>query len=197
MKSAATIFCTAVLVLGAGVANAGSNWIGFSGGTGFPTGDYGDVASTGWHLGVSGTHMMDSQWGLGADVAYHSWSGSKDFDTFAETTFGPGSEFKWTGVQATGHAVMGFPTQGSVKPYAKVGLGLYNMNLKLSSPSGDDNTSKSKLGFNLGGGVNFASQGNMRWGVAGAYHIVPTKDDLGSDVDFFTLGANVMWGVSK
>ena len=53
-----------------------------------------------------------------------------------------------------------------------------------------------KLGFNIGGGMDFRGSGNMRWGLAGAYHIVPAKDDLGADVNFFSLGVNLMWGLT-
>lgn len=195
MKSMTVTLGAALLVLMAGTANAGSDWIGFSGGAGIPTGDYGNAANTGWQLGATGTHMLNSQWGIGADVAYHAWSGSNDLNAAAETLFGPGSEYKWSAVQATAHATMAFPTQGNAKPYMQAGLGLYELSLKLSSPSGDNNTSKSKFGFNLGGGMDFLTSHNMRWGIAANYHIVPAQNDLGSDLNFFTLGANVVWGV--
>ena len=89
---------------------------------------------------------------------------------------------------------MAIPTQSNVKPYAKVGMGLYNVDLKLNSPSGDASQSKSKLGFNVGGGVNFPTKSNMTWGLSGAYHMVQAKDDLGSDVNFFQVGVDVLWG---
>ena len=197
MKFKAMILSVALLAFGVGAANAGSNWVGFSGGAGIPTGDYGDAAATGWHLGVTGTHMVNDQWGFGADLGYHAWGGSPDLNAAAETLFGPGSEFSFSAIQASGHAVMNFPTQSNVKPYAKVGLGLYNIAEKLTSPSGDDNTSKSKFGLNFGGGMDFAGSGNMRWGLNGAYHLVPAKDDFGADISFFSLGVNMMWGMSQ
>jgi opacity protein-like surface antigen len=193
MKFKAAVLGVALTALSVGAANAGSNWIGFSGGAGFPTGDYGDAASTGWHLGATGTHMVNDQWGIGGDLAYHAWGASDQL----KVALGPGSEFSWSAIQASAHGVMLFPTQSNVKPYAQVGLGLYNLAAKLTSPSGDTNTSKSKLGFNLGGGMDFASSGNMRWGVNGAYHIISAKDDFGSDVNFFSLGVNLMWGLSQ
>ena len=196
MKSKALILGVALLVLGVGAANAGTNWIGFSGGAGIPTGDYGDAATTGWHIGATGTHMVNDQWGLGGDIGYHAWAGSSSANAAAELLFGAGSEFSWSAFQASGHAVMMFPTQSNVKPYANVGLGIYDIALKLTTPTGDDNTSKTKLGFNFGGGMNFVGSGNQRWGMDAAYHIVPAQDDLGTDINFFTLGVNLMWGLT-
>lgn len=197
MKFKAAVLGAALMASSVGAAHAGSNWIGFSGGAGIPTGDYGDAAATGWHLGATGTHMVNDQLGIGGDLAYHAWGGSSQLNAAMEAGFGPGSEFSWSAIQAGAHGVMLFPTQTNVKPYAQIGLGLYNLTGKLSSPAGDDNTSKSKLGFNLGGGMDFASSGNMRWGVNGAYHVISAKDDFGADVNFFSLGVNLMWGLSQ
>lgn len=196
MKFKAAVLGVALMAATVSAAHAGSNWIGFSGGAGIPTGDYGDAAATGWHLGATGTHMVNDTWGIGADLAYHAWGGSDDLNAAMEAAFGPGSEISWSAIQADVHGTMMFPTQSNVKPYAQVGLGLYNVSAKLSSPSGDDDTSKSKLGFNLGGGMNFSNTGNMRWGVGAGYHIIPAEDDLGSDVNFFSVGVNMLWGLN-
>jgi len=197
MKFKAVVLGVAISALSVGAAHAGSNWVGFTGGAGIPTGDYGDAASTGWHLGATGTHMMNDAWGIGADLAYHAWSGSDDLNAALEATFGPGSEFSWSAIQADVHGVMMIPTQSNVKPYAQVGVGVYNLTGKMTTPSGDADDSKAKLGFNVGGGMDFAGSGNSRWGVSGAYHIVPAEDDFGSDVNFFTVGANFKWGLSS
>jgi hypothetical protein len=194
MMRKAAILGVAMLAMVAGTANAGSNVFGVTGGLGIPTGDYGDAAGNGWHIGGTGTHMLNDTWGIGADVAYHAWGGSDDANAAAEVLAGPGSEFKWSAVQTTGHAVMAIPTQGNAKPYAKVGAGLYNMGLKLDSPSGNVSVSQSVFGFNVGGGVNFLTHSSMRWGVNGAYHIVQAKEDMGSDVNFFQVGVDVLWG---
>ena len=196
MKFKAAVLGVALTTMCVGAADAGSNWIGFSGGAGFPTGDYGDAAATGWHLGATGTHMMNDQWGIGGDLAYHAWGESDQLKAATEAAFGPGSKVSWSAIQADVHGTMMFPTRSDAKPYAQVGLGLYDVAAKLTSPSGNDDTSKSKLGFNIGGGMDFRGSGNMRWGLAGAYHIVPAKDDLGADVNFFSLGVNLMLGLT-
>ena len=188
------VLSAALLVFVAGAAHASGNWLGVTGGAGVPTGDYGDVASMGWQFGVVGVHMVDEQFGIGADLGYHMWNGSDDANAAAELAFGPGSEIKWSAVQGTAHAIYAIPTQGTVSPYLRGGLGLYNVTSKLETTGSDVSDSQSKFGFNLGAGMNFASTGKARWGLVGQYHIVPVE---GSSVDFMTLGVNVMWGVGN
>ena len=195
MKSKLAVLCAALLTLSVGSANAASTWIGLNGGAGVPTGDYGDAASTGFHFGGTATFMMNSQWGMGADLGYHMWNGSDDANAAAELLFGSGSEFKWSALQATAHVMLNIPTQGNVAPYLRGGFGLYNVGLKLDSPSGDADDTESKVGFNLGAGMNFLTSSTMKWGINGQYHLVPT--DLDSDVNFLTLGVNVLWGVGS
>ena len=196
MKRISVLFGMAALVACASVANAQNNWIGVTGGAGMPTGNYSDAAATGWQLGATGTHMLDKQWGIGADVAYHGWGGSDAANAAAVAAFGPGSDINWHALQLTGHALMSFPTKSDMKPYVSAGAGLYDVSSKLSSPTGDATASKNEFGFNVGAGMdmNASKKGNMKWGVAGNYHIVPASSDLGSDVDFFTLAVNVLWG---
>lgn len=196
MKFKSVVLSAALLVFGVGAANASSTWLGVNGGAGFPTGDYSDAAATGFQFGVTGTRMVNDQWGIGGDVAYHMWNGSEDMNDAAELAFGPGSETKWNALQATAHVVMNIPTQGNVAPYLKGGLGIYNIGFKLESPSGDVDDSESKFGFNFGVGMNFASSSNMKWGISGAYHIVPV-DEMSSDVNFASFGVNVLWGVGN
>lgn len=197
MKFKSVVLSAALLTFSVGAANASSTWLGVHGGAGVPTGDYGDAAATGWQFGVTGTRMVNDQWGFGADLGYHMWGGSDDLNASAEALFGPGSEYSWTALQATGHVVVSIPTQGSVNPYVRGGLGIYNLGLKLESPSGDDDASESKFGFNFGAGMNFASSSNMRWGVSGQFHMIPAEEDLGANVNFASLGVNVMWGVGN
>jgi len=197
MRFRAVVLGAALLMLGAGAANAGSNYVGMTGGAGFPTGDYGDAAATGWNIGATGTHYVNEMWGFGADLCYHGWGGSEDANDAAELAFGPGSEFSFTALQATAHATMNFQSSGNVRPYAKFGLGMYNIGMKLESPSGDADDSQSKFGFNVGAGMNFLSSSNMRWGVAGSYHIIPAEDDFGTDLNFMQVGVNVMWGMGN
>jgi opacity protein-like surface antigen len=184
----------ATLCMFAGSAYAGNTWFGATGGLGFPTGDYGDVAATGWNIGATGTHMVNDNWGFGGDLGMHRWGGSDELNDSVELAFGPGSEWNWSAIQATGHAMYRFPTTGSARPFVRAGLGIYSLSAKLETPSGDDSDSQSEVGFNIGGGMNFLTQGNMMWGFDGTYHIVNTD---GSDVNNFNLGLHVMWRTGR
>ncbi len=196
MKLKAAVLGVALAALGAHAAHAGTNWIGVSGGPGFPTGDYADAVATGWHLGATGTHLFDDRWGIGGDLGYNAWGSSEQAKALAEASFGPGSNISWNAIQADVHGTFLLPTRGNLKPYAQAGVGFYAVSSNLSTPAGDDVNSKTKLGFNVGGGMDIARSGNARWGVSGAYHTISARDDFGADVSFFTLGVNLMWGFS-
>jgi opacity protein-like surface antigen len=193
MQFKSAILGVALLAFCAGAANAtsGSNWLGINVGAGLPSGNFGDAASTGWNLGVTGTHMLNEQWGVGGDVGYHMWGASDAL----KASLAPGDKFNWSAIQATGHAMLRMPTSGNVKPYAQVGVGLYNLQGSLSSSSGDVSQSKSKFGYNIGAGADLMASGNMKWGVSGAYHMIPAKADFGSDVNEFSFGVNMQWGL--
>ena len=200
MKLKSAILAMTLLAMGAGAANAGQWYIGGTGGAGIPTGDYSNAAATGWNAAATVTNVLNDQWGIGADLGYHSWNASKDAQDALELALGAGTKAKTSAVQATAHAMYRFPTTSNAKPYAQVGAGLYNLAAEISdSPTASANTSNSwsKLGFNVGAGMNFATSSNMMWGMNGTYHIIPAKNDFGSDVNMFTVGLNVMWGVSN
>lgn len=197
MKFKAFILGVSLLVIGAGAAYAQGAWLGVTAGAGIPTGNYGDAAATGWNAGATGTVMLNDRWGIGGDLGYHSWGGSDALNAATATAFGAGSEFKWSAIQATGHTMLRIPTAGMVKPYAQVGLGLYDIKGKVSSPSGDTESSKSKVGFNFGGGIQIPTGSNRMWGVSATYHVISAEKDFGSNVNAFTLGVNMMWGVGR
>jgi opacity protein-like surface antigen len=190
MKLKSAILAVSLLAFGAGAAHAGPWTLGLNAGAGMPNGDFGDAASTGWNAGVSATNMVSGNWGIGADLGYHSWGASDDL----KAALAPGESFSFSAIQATGHAMYNFPTQGNAKPYVKFGVGMYNLGAKFESPSGNADDSNSDLGFNFGAGMNFATQGNMSWGLGGAYHVI--KDDP-SNANVVTFGLNLNFGMSK
>src|SRR5262245_17265112 len=195
MKFKSAILAVALVAGSAVGASAnGTFCFGPMAGASLPMGDYGDAASTGWNAGGTCSYNMTSGWGVGADLGYHSWSGSDELNQAAELAFGTGSEIKWTAIQITPNVSYHFPTAGSVKPYAKFGVGMYDVKAKLSSPSGDSDASKSKMGFNFGGGMDFSSHGNMTWGVDTAYHIISASDDFGTDINNVTFGLHMTFG---
>jgi len=185
----------AMSAVGASASSSGTFCIGPTAGMSLPTGNYGDAASTGWHGGVTCDYNMNNGWGFGADLAYHSWSGSDALNAAAEAAFGTGSKIDWTAIQLTPQASYHFRTNSSVKPYAMAGVGLYDLKSKLTSPSGNTDASKSKVGFNFGGGMDFATHGSTTWGLDTAYHIISTSSDFGTDVNNFTVGLHMNFGM--
>lgn len=192
MKLKPAVLAVSLLAFAANAANAGSWSFGLNGGAGMPTGDFGNLAGTGWNIGVTTTSMVNEKWGFGADLGYHSWGASDDI----EALLGPGESYSLRGIQATGHAVLRVPTNGNITPYFKVGTGLYNLAEKLEDASGDLSNSESRFGFNFGAGMLFSTQGNMTWGFNGTYHIAPA-DNNGIDADVFTVGLNMNWGMGN
>jgi opacity protein-like surface antigen len=132
------------------------------------------------------------------DLAYHGWSGSDDYNTawdaFNSTT---GSETSWTGLQATGCAILAMQTEGSIDPWFKAGAGVYNIALKLESPVLNDDDSESKFGFNLGVGFDYRNSPSFGVGVDAAWHMISAEDDLGSDISMFTAGVHWTWSSAK
>jgi opacity protein-like surface antigen len=198
MKFKSAIIAVALVAGSAVGASAnGTFCFGPTAGASLPMGDYGDAASTGWNAGANCTYRMNGGWGIGGDLAYHSWSGSDELNQAAELAFGTGSEISWSAVQITPNVSYHFPTASSVKPYAKAGVGMYSLKSKLTSPSGNDDVSKSKMGFNFGGGMDFSTSSSMTWGIDTAYHVISASDDFGTDINNVTFGIHMTFGGNK
>src|SRR6266568_4397795 len=81
--------------------SSGTWTFGINGGGSFPTGDYKDLANTGWNIGGQGDYWINSMWGVGVDVAYHASKASDDLNAaiVSDPAFGTGSEAKWSTIQ--------------------------------------------------------------------------------------------------
>ena len=149
------------------------NWtFGLQGGASMPTGDYGDVAATGWNFGGQADYWMNSQWGFGADAAYHANSASDAVKT-ALAVSDPGAEMKFSTIQIGAHATYMIPTQGgNMFPYLQAGAGNYNLKTKIEGGVAPGDASESKFGFNMGAGVDFRATPTVNLGVNGTYHYI-------------------------
>ena len=158
-------------------SSTSGNWtFGLQGGGSMPTGDYGNVAKTGWNFGGQADYWMNSQWGFGADAAYHANNASDDENAalVADPTFGPGSEEKFSIIQYGVHATYLIPMQGQVAPYLQGGVAGYNIKDKITGGLAPGDVSSNKVGFNIGGGVDFHATSSVNLGVGGTYHYVST-----------------------
>ena len=198
MKFKAAILAVGLVAMTAcgASANSGTFCIGPTAGASLPMGSYGDAANTGWHAGATCDYNMNNGWGFGMTGAYHSWGVSD-----AINPSGSGVSANWSAIQVTPEASYHFRTSGSVKPYAKAGIGLYDVKFSASSGGISASESKSQMGYNFGGGLDFASHGTTTWGIDTAYHIVPVSSSsdistVTSNANTVTLGMHMQFGLS-
>lgn len=179
------VLSIACLAFAAGVSRAETNWVGLNGGVAVPMGDFGDVADRGFNVGASGTWMLAPAWGVGVDVGYYMWGG-KDVPA--------GLDLNFNAVQATGHFLFMAPSESTVKPWLKAGIGMYNFSGKLEGggPGIDFDASESNMGFNVGGGINLKSSPTMSYGLGAGYHMIQTE---GETTDMVTVNLNLMFGM--
>lgn len=181
------VLSIACLAFAAGAARAETNWVGLHGGAALPTGDFGDFASTGFDIGASGTWMFQPTWGVGVDVGYFMWGGKDE---------PAGVDASANAIQATGHFLFMVPSESTMKPWLKAGVGIYNIGGKVegAGPGFDFDDSEANFGFNIGGGVNLSNSPTMSYGIGAAFHSV-AEGDLFDNTQFITINLNVMFGV--
>jgi outer membrane protein with beta-barrel domain len=175
-------------------AARGETWIGFQLGASAPTGDFTQTVRTRFEGGVSGTYMASKHIGVGMDLTHHGWGSTESATAEVEAFFGPGTEVDYYAIQTTGHLFCDVRTDGRVRPYAKVGSGLYTIGSRLRTSLGQFNSTESEFGYNFGGGVSASLDMSSRYrlGVAGTYHVIVT----GTKTTFYTIGLSFMRGMS-
>ncbi|MFW6085183.1 MAG: outer membrane protein [Gemmatimonadota bacterium] len=178
VSSVAALFLVFALPL---TANAQSVYV--LAGLSAPTGDYGDIADTGW-LGAGGVTFPVGEAGV--------WAG-------AEALFGNNSfssetvDESYKVFSAMGIVGYDIPTQSSVSPYLFGGLGI------MSLSNGD---SESGFGWQGGAGVAFAGESNVTPFVEGRFQsasidIGDGVSDTDITVSFFGIEAGVSIGVGS
>ena len=152
------------------------NWtFGIQGGMSKPTGDYGNLANSGWNFGGQADYWMNPQWAFGGDVAYHANTAADAVNAalVADPLFGPGTEMKFNTIQYGVHTTYMFPVQsGSTFPYLQGGMGGYNVKSTISGGLLPSDVSQSKLGFNMGAGIDFRATPVVNLGINGTYHYI-------------------------
>lgn len=186
------LLCALLTLFACGSARAatGDFWFGLSAGISGPSGDFSDIASTGFHGILTGTYMVTPVFGIGADIGYHGWNADDDVTPL-------GADASINAIQGTVHGTFRFQTTGKAVPYLQGGLGLYRYKEKAEGsldPFEDFEFSETDFGFNLGGGVNFALSPMYEVGLGAAYHSISTED---FSTHFFTVGVNLMWGMGR
>lgn len=170
VTSTAVLFMALALPL---TANAQSVFV--LAGLSSPTGDYGDIADTGW-LGAVGVTFPVGEAGL--------WAGAEGL--YGQNGFANSDE---NAKLFSAMGILGYDiqTESSVSPYVFGGLGL------MSLSNGD---SESGFGWQLGGGVGFETGGNVSPFVEARYQSASIGDEpTDLTVSIFGIEAGVSIGL--
>ncbi|HEU4452800.1 MAG TPA: outer membrane beta-barrel protein [Longimicrobium sp.] len=118
-------------------------------GAALPTGDFGDLVSTGWTVGVDGTFNITPMFGIYAGYSVSQFGLSDD----AEELFGEGDVTEQgfdAGIKATfGGGTLPFT------PFLRGGLIFHKLGADFEDDDEDVEDSDSELGFEIGGGITF------------------------------------------
>lgn len=118
--------------------------VGVSLGASIPTGDFGKGVKTGYSVnGLIGFSMPLSPVGFRGEVGYNAWDGKSSLGI---------SGVKATSLSGAANIVLQVPGMIAAKPYVIGGVGDYRMKLEVP---GFGNSTETKFGYNVGGGVNF------------------------------------------
>ena len=142
-------------------------------GVSMPTGDLSDGAGTGFHVqGASAYRRAKWPITLRGELAYHHF-GTKDF-TMPGTR--PNTTVSYTGksssIAGAVDASYALPMGRRMKPYLLGGPGIYSNRSEITRTGAEPTTvSDTKVGLNLGGGMNFAFLGRNAYLEARYHHV--------------------------
>jgi len=203
-KNMLAILAVAMLVLAAAPALAGGYSAGVTGGLDLPMGkDFKDAAKTGYSFGATGDYGLAPMWGLGVDLGYHSFKAKDDLNSAVAAALIAGGapanttvDIKWTAIQGGVHVRIVPPMTGPIKAYGQVGGAAYSLKEKIDTNTlGGTDVSKTKFGYNVGAGVDYAAAPTISVGIVGQYHNVPAKDDFGADLSWVSAAAKVTFHI--
>ena len=179
---------------------AQGEWLGGGhAGVHIPSGDYGDIASSGFVGGVSIEYMLTEMFALGAVLEYH---GAKAKDEVLEGTDIDDSSFSVFRYGAQGRLLFG--TQGPFVPYAVGGVGMYNVKGEIEGGVFDgEEASETKFGVNGGLGFMYRpATSAVGFGLEGAIHHIADAFEEGTfeedavSAQFFTVVGKVVFSFS-
>jgi len=199
-----TILAATLAVLASGPALAGGISVGVTGGADLPMGkDFKDAAKTGYAFGASGDYGLAPMWGAGIDLAYRTFKAKDDLNNaVAAALIAAGApsnttvDIKWTAIQGGVHLRVTPPMTGPIKGYGQVGGAAYSLKEKIDTNTlGGTDISKTKFGYNVGAGIDYAAAPTVSVGVLAQYHNVPAKDDFGADLSWISVAGKVTFHV--
>lgn len=138
-----------------------------------PTGDLSNGAANGFSVqGASAYHRLGWPIDLRAELSYQHF-GEKDF-TIAGAR--PNQTVSYTGksssIGGVVDAAYALNTIGRIRPYVLGGPGIYNTRAEVTRTGGTPtNSSETKVGLNVGGGMNFSLVGRRAYLEARYHHV--------------------------
>jgi opacity protein-like surface antigen len=151
--------------------------VGVSAGLSMPTGDLGDSFKSGYSVnGLIGFTMPMSPIGFRGEVGYNAWDGKK----------GVADGVTASSLSGTANVVLQVPGMIVAKPYVIAGLGEHRVKIDAGSLGNDSET---KLGWNVGGGLNFGL-GTLSTMVEARYVTVNTS---GSSIHYVPVTFGIMF----
>jgi hypothetical protein len=141
-----------------------------------PTGDFGDIANTGWGIGGSVGYGVGRNTMISGGVAFHHF-GDQFIDGHTNI------------VPITGSVDYGFNSRGRIRPWISGGLGVYNVSFEDDVPgTGVVSDSEADFGFNFGFGIAGPLSSGNAWGAGFKFHHVAGNDFIDSDFVTFQGG---------
>ena len=143
-------------------------------GVSMPTGDLSDGAATGFHVqGGSAIRPGKLPFTLRGELAYHQF-GQKDFTVPDSRPNQPGVTYtgKSSSIAGAIDASYALPMGNRMKPYLLGGPSIYSNRSEINTTNGTPTTSSdTKMGLNVGGGMNFAFVGRKAFLEARYHHV--------------------------
>jgi len=165
--------------------------IGPTAGFSLPFGDFADVATAGFNLGVTGDYYAAPNWAFGGEISWHLFGGNDDLEKELSADLGTPVDIRIRVLPVVAHVKYFIPAQ-NVSPFVRGGVGIFNINQEIDAGATTDDDSDTKLGFLFGGGVNFAGASRVQFGADAYYQYIATEGDA---TNMLVLRGNVMFGV--
>jgi outer membrane protein W len=194
MRSRKSLFLVAaVLLLVPAAAFANGGWmIDARGGLGLPMGDFKNLYKSGLLVGVEASRMMSPQFAIGVDGNYVKNSASDDYQTFLDTTVGPGTDGNAKLMHYGVHAKYMMSTKEGSKmtPYLVGGGGLYHVKEEVTNSGVTIGASDNKFGLRGGLGLNWMMSQKMGLGFQADYNDIFTS---GGSSQFIGVSGGLHW----
>ncbi len=127
-------------------------------GAAFPTGDFGDIAETGYTVGGDLSLMLSPMFSLYAGGSYSSFAVADEFQELLEgLTGGQIGDLSYNLYGADAGVKAAFPTMSGFTPFLRGGLVYYTAELGGGDDLGEDVEEENdwEAGFEVGGGLAF------------------------------------------